>query len=141
MLCVYVHLYFLALDESFAVPHNKRGILGMANKGPHTNGSQFYITLQPTPWMDRTFVAFGFVSLKLLKLSVLHMTTFLMLVFKTIFVFNSYSRQLVEGIDVLRIVEEIATFNERPIFECKVAECGVLEFKGPEIYTYSSCDI
>lgn len=82
MLCVYVHLYFLALDESFAVPHNKRGILGMANKGPHTNGSQFYITLQPTPWMDRTFVAFGFVSLKLLILSVLHMTTFLMLVLK-----------------------------------------------------------
>lgn len=50
-------------DESFAVPHSKRGILGMANKGPHSNGSQFYITLQPTPWMDRTYVAFGFVSL------------------------------------------------------------------------------
>lgn len=49
-------------DESFAVPHSKRGILGMANKGPHSNGSQFYITLQPTPWMDRTYVAFGFVS-------------------------------------------------------------------------------
>lgn len=82
MHCVYVHSYFLALDESFAVLHNKRGILGMANKGPHTNGSQFYITLQPTPWMDRTFVAFGFVSLQLLKLSVLHMTSFLMFVLK-----------------------------------------------------------
>ncbi|KAM6915757.1 putative inactive peptidyl-prolyl cis-trans isomerase-like 6 [Xenentodon cancila] len=46
-------------DESFTVSHSKRGILGMANKGPHTNGSQFYITLQPTPWMDRTYVAFG----------------------------------------------------------------------------------
>lgn len=53
----------LLLDESFAVSHNKRGTLGMANKGPHSNGSQFYITLQPTPWMDRTYVAFGFVSL------------------------------------------------------------------------------
>uniref|UniRef100_A0A8C5QRB2 Probable inactive peptidyl-prolyl cis-trans isomerase-like 6 n=1 Tax=Leptobrachium leishanense TaxID=445787 RepID=A0A8C5QRB2_9ANUR len=46
-------------DENYAVPHNKRGILGMANKGRHTNGSQFYITLQPTPYMDRKFVAFG----------------------------------------------------------------------------------
>ncbi|XP_068198928.1 probable inactive peptidyl-prolyl cis-trans isomerase-like 6 isoform X2 [Antennarius striatus] len=46
-------------DESFAIPHNKRGILGMANKGPHSNGSQFYITLQATPWMDRTYVALG----------------------------------------------------------------------------------
>lgn len=46
-------------DESFAVSHSKRGTLGMANKGPHSNGSQFYITLQPTPWMDRTYVAFG----------------------------------------------------------------------------------
>ncbi|CAG03607.1 unnamed protein product, partial [Tetraodon nigroviridis] len=47
-------------DECFGVPHIKRGILGMANKGPHSNGSQFYITLEPTPWMDRTYVAFGF---------------------------------------------------------------------------------
>lgn len=46
-------------DESFAVSHNKRGILGMANQGPHSNGSQFYITLQPTQWMDRKYVAFG----------------------------------------------------------------------------------
>lgn len=38
----------------------------MANKGPHSNGSQFYITLQPTPWMDRTYVAFGFDSLNCL---------------------------------------------------------------------------
>ncbi|XP_069462641.1 probable inactive peptidyl-prolyl cis-trans isomerase-like 6 [Ambystoma mexicanum] len=46
-------------DESFAIPHNKRGVLGMANKGHHSNGSQFYITLQATPYMDRKYVAFG----------------------------------------------------------------------------------
>ncbi|KAF7643385.1 hypothetical protein LDENG_00240570, partial [Lucifuga dentata] len=45
-------------DESFAVSHTKRGILGMANKGAHSNGSQFYITLQPALWMDRKYVAF-----------------------------------------------------------------------------------
>lgn len=46
-------------DESFKVKHDKRGIIGMANKGRHTNGSQFYICLQPTPWMDTKYVAFG----------------------------------------------------------------------------------
>ena len=49
-------------DETFAIPHNRRGILGMANKGRHTNASQFYVTLQPTPWMDCKFVAFGWVD-------------------------------------------------------------------------------
>ena len=46
-------------DESFAVPHDRRGVLGYANKGPHTNGSQFYITFQTAKWMDQTYVAFG----------------------------------------------------------------------------------
>lgn len=55
---VFSELHFLS-DENFAVPHNKRGILGMANHGPHTNGSQFYITLEPAPWMDTKYVAFG----------------------------------------------------------------------------------
>ncbi|XP_029411604.1 probable inactive peptidyl-prolyl cis-trans isomerase-like 6 isoform X2 [Nannospalax galili] len=46
-------------DENFSVPHNKRGVLGMVNKGRHTNGSQFYITLQATPYLDKKYVAFG----------------------------------------------------------------------------------
>ncbi|XP_047415618.1 probable inactive peptidyl-prolyl cis-trans isomerase-like 6 isoform X1 [Sciurus carolinensis] len=46
-------------DENFSIPHNKRGVLGMVNQGHHTNGSQFYITLQATPYLDRKYVAFG----------------------------------------------------------------------------------
>ncbi|XP_070191349.1 probable inactive peptidyl-prolyl cis-trans isomerase-like 6 [Littorina saxatilis] len=46
-------------DENFSVPHDRRGMLGMANKTRHTNQSQFYITLQPTPWMDAKYIAFG----------------------------------------------------------------------------------
>lgn len=46
-------------DENFAIPHNNRGILGMANHGRHTNNSQFYITLTATPWMNCRYVAFG----------------------------------------------------------------------------------
>ncbi|CAG5113363.1 Oidioi.mRNA.OKI2018_I69.chr2.g7474.t1.cds [Oikopleura dioica] len=46
-------------DENFAVKHDIRGILGMANQGPHTNNSQFYMTLNSTPFMDKKYVAFG----------------------------------------------------------------------------------
>jgi len=46
-------------DENFSIPHDRRGIVGMANKGKHTNGSQFYITLKPANWMNNKCVAFG----------------------------------------------------------------------------------
>lgn len=46
-------------DESFAVKHNSRGIIGMANNGPHSNQSQFYITLEAKSYLDKNFVAFG----------------------------------------------------------------------------------
>ncbi|XP_068016616.1 probable inactive peptidyl-prolyl cis-trans isomerase-like 6 isoform X1 [Melanerpes formicivorus] len=46
-------------DESFAISHKGRGVLGMANQGRHSNSSQFYITFQPAPYLDRRYVAFG----------------------------------------------------------------------------------
>jgi cyclophilin family peptidyl-prolyl cis-trans isomerase len=46
-------------DECFAVSHDTQGIVGMANHGRHTNGSQFYITTRPMPHFDKRFVAFG----------------------------------------------------------------------------------
>jgi len=81
-------------DENYSVLHTKRGMVGMANKGRHSNSSQFYFTLQPCPWMDCQYVAFG---------------------------------EIIEGLEILCKIESVETYNERPLAECLITDCGLVD--------------
>merc|ERR1711879_1059993 len=84
-------------DENFTLKHGGPGILSMANAGPNTNGSQFFLCTAETKWLDGKHVVFG------------------------------KCRDGKEGMDIVKKIEAVGSQSGATKKEVKIVDCGELK--------------
>lgn len=106
-------------DENFQLKHTGMGTLSMANAGPNTNGSQFFICTASTDWW-----ALSRPVISVLKVSyILNWCPFLPRLNGKHVVFG----KVVEGIDVVKAIEKQGTKSGSPKAKVVIADCGELK--------------
>lgn len=104
-------------DENFILKHDVPFLLSMANAGPNTNGSQFFITTVPTPHLDGKYVKNTIYTSKTCDLSYLldHHPTNRHVVFG----------KVIKGQNIVRLIEASKTgAQDKPLLSCIIANCG-----------------
>jgi peptidylprolyl isomerase len=110
-LVVIEHCFLSSIDENFKIKHTKPGYLSMANAGPNTQGSQFFITTVKTSWLDGDHV-------------------FRYIVFIVLTLFWSHAGKhvvfgkVVEGMDVVKAIEAVGSGSGKTSKPVRIAKSG-----------------
>lgn len=91
-------------DAKLIYPHNGPGVLSMANSGPSTNSSQFFITHKATPWLNGKHSVFGKVSIGQDVVNTVEGNDF------------------INKVDIIRVGDEAKSFDAPAIFELEIAK-------------------